>query len=169
MSEWSIKSVGDLAKFHRGITWAGSQETEKQEPGCVPVLRIPNVQERLDTRSILFLHGISLEQRTRFAATKNWLLMVGSNGNPNRVGDCVRITQDTDFLFASFLVGVEPKCSEGVDPCFLHYLLRSDSVRKAVSDSIKGTTGLRNISLPHLVAHELRCPPPPEQRKISRF
>jgi type I restriction enzyme, S subunit len=169
MIEWSIKSVGDLATFHRGITWASSQETEEPEPECVPVLRIPNVQQRLDTTSILFLRGISLEQRTRFAATMNWLLMVGSNGNPNRVGDCVRITQDTDFLFASFLVGVEPKSDKSVDPCFLQYLLRSDSVRKAVSDSIKGTTGLRNISLSHLAAHELRCPAPVEQRKIARI
>jgi type I restriction enzyme S subunit len=169
MSEWPVKSVDDLATFHRGITWASSQETEKPEPGCVPVLRIPNVQERLDTTSILFLRGISQEQRRRFAATRNWLLMVGSNGNPNRVGDCVRITHDTDYLFASFLVGVEPRVSEGVDPCFLQYLLRSESVRKAVSDSIKGTTGLRNISLSHLAAHRLRCPPPLEQRKIARI
>ena len=169
MSEWPIKSIGELAAFHRGITWASSQETEKPEPGCVPVLRIPNVQERLNTTSILFLRGISAEKRRQFAATKTWLLMVGSNGNPNRVGDCVRITQDTDYLFASFLVGVEPKSDEDVDPCFLHYLLRSDSVRKAVSDSIKGTTGLRNISISHLAAHEVRCPPPAEQRKIARI
>jgi len=169
MSEWPIKLVGDLATFHRGITWASSQETEKPEPGCVPVLRIPNVQERLDTNSILFLRGISQDKRTRFAATRDWLLLVGSNGNPDRVGDCVRITQDSDFLFASFLVGVKPNTQAGVDPCFLHYLFRSDSVRKAISDSIKGTTGLRNISLSHLAAHELRCPLPPEQRKLARI
>ena len=169
MSEWPTKSIGNLAAFHRGITWASSQETEKPEPGSVPVLRIPNVQERLDTTSILFLRGISQDKRRRFAATRDWLLMVGSNGNPDRVGDCVRITQDTDYLFASFLVGVEPNTQAGVDPCFLHYLLRSDSIRKAISDSIKGTTGLRNISLSHLVAHEIPCPPPAQQRKIARI
>jgi len=169
MINWSIRNIGNLATFHRGISWSSTQETEKPEPDCVPVLRIPNVQERLDTTSILYLRGINHDKRNRFAATRDWLLMVGSNGNPDRVGDCVRITQDTDYLFASFLVGVEPNKQAGVDPCFLYYLLRSDSVRKAISDSIKGTTGLRNISLKHLVAYKLLFPPLPQQRKIAKI
>lgn len=168
MNEWHPRQISDLAVFHRGITWASSQETDRPEPGCVPVLRIPNVQDRLDTSSIIYLRHISSEQRIRFAATRDWLLMVGSNGNPNRVGDSVRITEDTDYLFASFLVGVEPK-RDFSDPCFLQYLMRAESVRKAIADSIKGTTGLRNISLTYLAAHVLPCPALPEQRKIARI
>jgi len=169
MSEWQKKRISDLATFHRGFTWSSSQETNQPGPGRVPVLRIPNVQERLDTSDILYIQGVSPANVTRFKATKDWLLMVGSNGNPARVGDTVLIREDNDFLFASFLVGVEPSTNEGVDPYFLLYLMQSEATRKAIDDSIKGTTGLRNISLTHLAVHEFDCPPPAEQRKIARI
>lgn len=169
MSEWIMKQIRDVANFHRGISWSSEQEIHEPTPTSVPVLRISNVQKTLNVSDILYLRGISDGQRLRFAATKNWLLMVGSNGNPARVGDTVIIDHDSEFLFASFLVGVEPRTGNGVDPRYMLYLFNSQSVRKAIDDSIKGTTGLRNISLGDVAACTFSCPDLSEQLKIAKI
>jgi type I restriction enzyme S subunit len=169
MRDWIDNSVDDMVAFHRGITWAGAQEVPAEYPNAVPVLRIPNIQDHLDTSDMMYLKGISDSQKRQFAATKSWLLMVGSNGNPERIGNCVLVRADNQYLFASFLVGAESRDPREYDPEYLFHLFRSASIQKTIIDSIQGSTGLRNINLKRVRAHRLLRPPAPVQRRIAKI
>jgi len=169
MSEWRQTTIAHLLRFHRGITWSADQETEQPAPTDVPVLRIPNIRDNLDLRDVLFLRGISNREKRQFAARKDWILLVGSNGNPDRVGNCVIINHDSEYLFASFLVGAEVVDPSTDDPHFAYYLINGPELQKAITDSVQGSTGLRNINLSRFGQKRVQIPPKHEQRRIAEI
>lgn len=156
---WNEYALHDIASVHRGLSWSTKQERSEPVPGCVAVLRIPNVKERLDLRDIMYLVDVADEARKQCMATKNWTLLVSSNGNPDRVGDCVFIDAENDFVFASFLVALTSKEPSVVDPRYLYRLLKSDAVQSAISRNVQGSTGLNNINLPLLLRQRILVPP----------
>jgi len=93
--------------------------------------------------------------------------MVGSNGNPERVGNCVFIDEDNEYLFASFLLGIESKDCEQVDPQYLFRLIGGPLIQRSISDAVQGSTGLKNISLKMLRQEFVKVPPLLEQKKIA--
>lgn len=157
--------LGDVVQFQRGVSWSAHQEHRESGPGRIPVLRIPNVQERLITRDLVYLSGVSNSVRSRAAASKGWILAVGSNGNPERIGNAVLINEDTDFLFASFLVGIKPDHSQVLDRYMLR-ILRSEQVRSHLRVTVRGSTGLQNINLPALANLRIDLPSVPVQGRI---
>ncbi len=166
-SGWQTTELGEVAELRRGLSWAKSQERAAHNNGCVPVLRIPNVQERLELDDILYLDGVTAKDIEECGATTGWSLMVASNGNPDRVGNCVLIDRDTEFVFASFLVAVGTKDAARIAPKFLYRLLRSETVQRAVTRNVQGSTGLSNINLNLLLRQPVPLPPPAEQAKIA--
>jgi type I restriction enzyme S subunit len=167
MSEWKTYQLGALARFQRGVTWSKDQETAEPDSSCVPVLRIPNIQDQLDTSNLIWLKGVRSESIKQCAAAKDWVLMVGSNGNPDRVGNCVLITEENEFLFASFLVGIEPTHKTQLCPDYMFRLLRGPEIQRYISDDVQGSTGLSNINLSRLKAKAVEIPSVDEQRRIA--
>ena len=164
---WSSSAVGDVCTFSRGVSWKKSQERRAPALGTVPVLRIPNVQETLELTDLLYIHGLTKAQQAKARVKEGWTLLVGSNGNPRRVGNCVYVTEPRDFLFASFLIGAKPADPKQVDSEFLYWLLNSRPVQTDIWQSVQGSTGLCNIDLNMLKGLHVPIPPLPEQRKIS--
>ena len=109
-------------------------------------MRIPNVRRRLVPDDLVYLAGVSPLGARRFAATRGWTILVASNGNARRVGDAVFIEEDRGFLFGSFLIAVAPKPRSGLEPKFLYYFLKTPQVRRSIAESVRGTTGLKNLS-----------------------
>jgi restriction endonuclease S subunit len=145
---WLEASLGSLVETKRGCTWTKEQERDRQAEGTIPVIRIPNIQSSLDLTDLLHIHGLSADQQTSSAVTKGWTLMVGSNGNPKRIGDSVLIEEDREMVFASFLFALRPKLdgetkiSDEFFACWLH----GHRVHEFVSETSQMTTGLANIS-----------------------
>ena len=164
---WHTRRVGDIAELRRGFTWKKDQERGGPGHGRIPVLRIPNVQERLELDDLIFLEGVSPEDLTRYRASAGFTLLVGSNGNPARVGNCVYVDRNMDFVFASFLIAASPADRREIAPEYLFRILASRTVQDAVTESVQGSTGLKNINLGTLREVEVRLPPLPEQRKIA--
>ena len=121
-------------------------EVDEHYPDNIPVLRIPNVQDRLILDDLLFLKNVSKERVLRYAATKGWTVIVGSNGNPNRVGNAVYIDENRGFLFASFLMALRSTDLDKLEPKFLYYFISSRFIQQAITESVQGTTGLSNLS-----------------------
>ncbi|GAA2763011.1 hypothetical protein GCM10010103_20520 [Streptomyces paradoxus] len=157
--------IGDVVRFQRGVSWSADQEHRHPGAGRVPVLRIPNIQENLTTSDLVYLSGIPDSVRERTAASKGWILAVGSNGNPDRIGNAIIIEDESDFLFASFLVGI--KCDQRrVLGRYLLRLLNSDDIRSYLRVTMRGSTGLQNINLPALSDFRIKLPPLPAQQRI---
>jgi type I restriction enzyme S subunit len=143
---WAESPLRAVTARRRGYSWAKDQETDAGEPGAVPVVRIPNIQDRLDRRRLLYLRRVKPEELEGFSVRRNWILFVASNGNPDRIGDSVLIEEDEPMVFASFLQGMTSIDPKRVAPGFLARWLRLDTVHQTFSKTSQQTTGLANFS-----------------------
>jgi len=133
----------------------------------VPVLRIPNVQKKLELEDLLFVEVPDLRRVEKSLVSNGSTLMVGSNGNAKRVGNCVFLDRKERYAFASFLLAAVARDAAGIDPRFLFRVLSGDRVQQAVTEGVQGSTGLKNINLSELRSLEVLVPPLAEQRKIA--
>ena len=165
--DWSATTVARGIDIKRGVSWSKGQEHEESRNDRVPVIRISNVQERLDLTDLLYLSGVKPAAVAAKRVTSGWTIMVGSNGNRARIGNAVLVRDDTPFLFASFLVGARPKNDSGLSPEYFYRWLSSEPAQAYLSASSEGTTGLSNLSHSFFRAMTISIPPPDEQAAIA--
>ena len=120
-------------------------ERSTARDGALPVLRIGNVQERIDLDDLLYVSGLSPTAIEKKRVSAGWTLIVGSNGNRRRIGNGVFIAADTDFLFASFLLAARPKPGSRVSDKFFARWIETAEVQGYLSATSEGTTGLSNL------------------------
>jgi len=165
---WVEESVAKVVVTRRGYTWEKADEVERAESDTIPVVRIPNVQEALDLQDVLHLRNVSPEAVQKAAVTKGWLLFVGSNGTQNRIGDSVLMDEDRPMVFASFLVGIQPKDQGQLRSDFFAHWMRLHLVHEVFSKTSQQTTGLANFSWGAVKRLPVRFPAcAEEQRRIA--
>ena len=164
-SHWRTEIVGEVVDIKRGLSWSKNQELEGSQPGAWPVLRIGNVQFRLELDALLYLIGVHPRHADQKKVSQDWCIMVGSNGNRKRIGNAVLIREDTDYLFASFLIAVRPKEGTDIRPAYFFRWLQSERVQAYLSASSEGTTGLNNLS--HSFFRSMTLPVPPDDEQIE--
>ncbi len=135
----------------------------------MPVIGIKNIQDRLELNDLLYLSGLSSSDVEKARVSANWTVIVGSNGNRNRIGNAQLIRNDAGFLFASFLIGAKPKSDSGLRPDYFFRWLSSEQVQSYLSASAEGTTGLSNLSHSFFKSMSIPVPPPEEQAAIARI
>jgi type I restriction enzyme, S subunit len=144
---WSEEPLGALVTTKRGYSWAKEQERDRPSASTIPVIRIPNIQGALDLSDLLHVDGVTPDERTASAVTKGWTLLVGSNGNPKRIGDSVLMDQDREMVFASFLFALRPKLdNRKITDGFIACWLQAHRVHEFISETSQMTTGLANMS-----------------------
>ena len=144
---WNEEPLGTLVTTKRGCSWSKEEEREQPSEDTIPVLRIPNIQKKLNLSNLLHLQGVTAEQRESSAVNKGWTLMVGSNGNPKRIGDSVLMDVDRTMVFASFLLALQPVSDrDEITDEFLACWLQLHRVHEFISETSQMTTGLANIS-----------------------
>jgi type I restriction enzyme S subunit len=165
--DWQTTTVGQSIGVKRGVSWSKAQE--HSEPGLarMPVIGIRNVQDQLDLTDILYLSGLKPAAIDKTRVSAGWTVMVGSNGNRDRIGNAVLIREDTAFLFASFLIGARPSADSGLSSDYFYRWLSSEQVQAYLSASSEGTTGLSNLSHSFFRAMSIPVPPPDEQAAIA--
>lgn len=166
--EWKTTTVAQAVELKRGISWSKEQEHFSPRDGAVPVIRIGNVQQRLELDDLIYISGLkpkAVEQK-RIAA--GWSVLVGSNGNRQRIGNAVLIDRDVDFLCASFLLAAKPKEGSGITPAFFYRWLTAERTQAYLTASSEGTTGLSNLSHSFFKAMAIPFPEPDEQAAIAR-
>lgn len=165
MSEdWIYGRLDGIARIDRGASWGKSQEVA--DDSGTPVIRIANVQpEGLELSDIRLVADIKLRDIERSMIGPNTLLMVGSNGNPERIGNVYAPDSRTEGLvLASFLIGLHAR--DPLTAQWLFYWLSSEVTQKLITDSTAGSTGLKNMSLEWLRSISVPIPTLPVQRRI---
>lgn len=162
---WTRTTLAALADITRGVSWRDENETSKATAGALPVLGIRNVQQSLKLDETVWLAGLSQKAIASSTVRSGDILMVGSNGNPARIGNAVRIDVPGIYLYASLLFGVRPD-EKQVDGEFLFHLIRSSAVQQAISDTVQGSTGLANLKITVLRDIPILLPEIDEQRRI---
>lgn len=165
---WSEEPLAKVVVTRRGYTWEKADEVDRAEPDTVPVIRIPNVQHTLDLTDLIHLRNVSPEALEKAAVTKDWLLFVGSNGTQDRIGDSVLIEEDRPMVFASFLMGIQPKDQTCLRSDFFAHWMRLHLVHEIFSKTSQQTTGLANFSWGAVKKLPVRFPScVDEQRRIA--
>lgn len=169
-SGWVETELRKAAILKRGYTWSKEQEISRPEHGTTPVIRIPNIQARLDLTDLLHLRGVTEVDLMSSGVTKGWILFVGSNGNEDRIGDSVLVDYDMQMVFASFLMSMAPKNPDALIPGFLALWMKVHNVHEAFSKTSQKTSGLGNFSWSAVKRLPLRYPEDvEEQLKIVRL
>jgi type I restriction enzyme S subunit len=166
--DWGTATVGGAVEIKRGISWSKEQEHAQPRDDRVPVIRIGNVQARLELDDLLYLSGLKPAAVRKKRVAAGWTIIVGSNGNRARIGNAVLIRNDDDFLFASFLIGTKPKDDSELRPDYFYRWLSSERVQSYLSASSEGTTGLNNLSHSFFRAMAIPVPSRSEQAAIAR-
>ena len=166
-ADWEVVRLGDVAEVNRGLTWGREQESPIPLPDSTPVVRIGNVQRdgfRMD--DTLYIRDVPEAERHRRAIKPTTLVMVGSNGNRDRVGNVFLANdQVAGHLLASFLIGIVP--GERLSERFLAATLRSDPIQSLITEATAGSTGLKNLGLRWLRSLAVPVPPLAEQQSIA--
>lgn len=166
MEGWKHDKVKNQIQYKSGYTWSKEQELRQHEPGSVRVLTVTNIQEQLDLEEELYLKDVSERDKEEKAVSKDWCIAVSSNGNRKRIGNCVFIKDDTDYLFASFLTAFKPKIDSEIIPAYFYRWLSSYPVQERLSAVSEGTTGLGNLSIRYLRNLDIHYPPKTAQTAI---
>ena len=166
---WCTTTVRRSVELTRGVSWSKEQEHSEPGPDRMPVIGIKNIQDRLELNDLLYLSGLSSSDVEKARVSADWTVIVGSNGNRNRIGNAQLIRNDAGFLFASFLIGVKPKSDSGLRPDYFYRWLSSEQVQSYLSASAEGTTGLSNLSHSFFKSMSIPVPPPEEQAAIARI
>ncbi|MYD36949.1 MAG: hypothetical protein F4X20_08115 [Dehalococcoidia bacterium] len=166
-ASWEAAQLGEVATINRGLSWSRDQELPAAEEGSTPVVRIGNVQrDGFKMDDVLHIKGVSSQELERHQISDNHLIMVGSNGNPDRVGNLYLANNEVvGHVMASFLIGIKP--FKGVATKYLDLSLSSWRPQRAITESTSGSTGLRNLSLEFLRSLRVALPPLPEQEEIA--
>lgn len=168
-ADWRTEVVGSVIEIKRGVSWSKEQEHTTPYNGAVPVIGISNVQERLELDKLLWLSGLKPKTIEQKRVEKGWSVMVGSNGNRQRIGNAVFVEQDAEFLFASFLLAAKPHAASDITPEFFFRWLRSEQVQAYLSASSEGSTGLSNLSHSFFRKMAIAFPQKDEQAAIVRI
>jgi len=167
-TDWRTAVLGSAVEIRRGVSWSKEQEHPEPYEGAVPVIGISNVQERLETDKLLWLSGLKPKTIEQKKVAKDWSVMIGSNGNRQRIGNAVFVAQDAEFLFASFLLAAKPREASGISPAFFYRWLSSEQVQAYLSASAEGSTGLSNLSHSFFREMAIAFPEEDEQAVIAR-
>jgi type I restriction enzyme S subunit len=144
--DWRTTTVGKSVEIKRGISWSKEQEHREPGVGRIPVIGIGNVQSQLELRDLVYLSGLKPAAIQKARVSSGWALIVGSNGNRARVRNAVLVREDSDYLFASFLICARPKEDRGLRDDYFYRWLTREQVQAYLSASSEGTTGLNNLS-----------------------
>lgn len=168
-TDWNTAVVGRCVDIKRGVSWSKDQEHTTPYEGAVPVIGISNVQDRLLLDKVLYLSGLKPKAIEKKRIQQGWSVLVGSNGNRQRIGNAVYIAEDAAFLFASFLLAGKPRADSGITPEFFFRWLRSEQVQSYLSASSEGSTGLSNLSHSFFRKMAIAFPGETEQAAITRL
>ena len=166
--DWKTTTVRNAIQIKRGLSWSKDQERDSSYEGSVPVIGIGNVQDRLDLENLTYLIGLAPDDLAAKRATKGWTVLVGSNGNRQRVGNAVFISDDSEFLFASFLIAAKPTPDSAILPAYFYRWLTSAQVQSYLSASAEGSTGLNNLSHSFFRSMSIAFPAQEQQAAITR-
>jgi type I restriction enzyme S subunit len=135
----------EIADVTRGISWGREQEVEANIG--TPVLGIPNVQNgHLKLTDFTYIKDVSQKSLIAASTSPASILMVGSNGNKDRVGNVAICTDEVaGFLVASFLIHIKVKNSS--DASFVFNMLMGDNIQKQITGVTSGSTGLKNLAI----------------------
>lgn len=159
--DYPVEKSGNLAEFKNGLNYS-----EKSTGNLVTIVGVkdfledfsPNLDKLVDVR----IDGILSES---YKLQPEDILVVRSNGSANLVGRFIyidKLLKDTSY--SGFTIRIRTN-SKKVNPKYLCYCLRTESVRDAITKDPKGAN-IKSVNQTMLSSISVPLPPIKEQLKI---
>lgn len=162
MNDWTIKSLGDICDFVRGVTFDKADARQEPNKGLIPLLRATNITEKGLLREDFVYIPIAGVREDQKLQSGDALITIAS-GSATVVGRSVLVEDPGEMTFGAFC-GVLRSGSE-VLPRFLSYFLSSRKVRNAWSEAAQGTN-INNLKRDDILQTECLLPSLEEQKRI---
>lgn len=135
------------ASAFRELTYGTSTKSlDVPTDEALPVLRIPNIIGGRISWNDLKFAKLKESERKKLTLSKDDLLFVRSNGNPDYIGRCARFYDTKESLFASYLIRGRLSESSGLDAEFLKHQIEHSTYRHKVRKEARTTAGNYNLS-----------------------
>jgi len=161
---WLISQVKSVSS---SLKYGTSQKCSYENKG-VPVLRIPNIGERVVSHNDIKYAELPANEFELLRLQLGDILVIRSNGSVSLIGKSA-IVRDTekDFAYAGYLIRIRPDQTK-IQPEYLNLALECNEVRLQIEVPARSTSGVNNINSDELRALSFNLPPLPEQHEIVR-
>jgi len=164
---WEARRLGEVAELNRGLTFKSEEAVFNETVGYIPVLKTNNIKSRfeIDFSDLMFIKSDKVKDSKKILKEKD-ILIVGSNGNPDLVGNFsvfINFCNDVTFSFGAFVYLLRVQ-----NPNLFSYIylsLSDVSFREYIM-SVIGGTNINNLSLNDLKNFVLPFPPSPVLQKF---
>ena len=157
------KSLGEIANFHRGLTYSKQDEVIVSKKG---VLRSNNIDLEtcsLNFDEIKYINDSFLIPRDKILK-KDSILICMSNGSKQHLGKVAFIDEEYNYAFGGFMGLIIPN-KEVIYPQYLYYSCQSISYKQYLK-SIGNGANITNLKFQDLSRYMLPVPHIQEQKRI---
>ena len=162
MTDWPIRSLGEVCDFVRGVTYDKADARSEMKSGFVPLLRATNITEKGLLREDFVFVPKNVVRADQKLMSGDALITIAS-GSASVVGRSVLVEDPGEMTFGAFCGVLRP--SPEILPRYLSHFMSSRSVRAAWSEAAQGTN-INNLKRDDILQTECLLPPLEEQKRI---
>ena len=160
--EWTLKSLGDVCDFQRGLTYSKSDEVDYSEN---VVLRATNID--LATNLLVLDELKHISDKAFIPDSKKVksgsLMICMASGSKGHLGKVAYVDRDYGFAFGGFMGLITTH--ESLLPRYLFHLMTSEDY-KAFIGGLSDGANINNLTFDKLRTFPVPVPPHPEQQRI---
>lgn len=149
-----LVELDSVARVLRGAVWSKTDEVNSPTTEHEEVIGIAVTSATgLDLSKMKFVRGLGPKANRVEAGD---LLVVGSNGNPQRIGNTYQTRELVGRAFSAFQMAVRPNTTAFSSA--IYFALASPQAQAAMTARTAGSTGLKNLGVGGL--RQVRIPDP---------
>lgn len=159
---WSIKPLGEVCEFQRGLTYA---KTDEVDDSSNIVLRANNIDlgtNLLNLTELKYINDSVIVPASK-KVKKYSLLICTASGSKSHLGKIAFINDDYDFAFGGFMGMLTPNAN--VFPRYLFHLMTSGDYKDFIA-ALSDGANINNLKFSDLQHFSVPVPPLPEQHRI---
>jgi type I restriction enzyme S subunit len=162
MTDWPVKSLGEVCDFVRGVTYDKADAQSAMKNGFIPLLRATNITEKgLLLEDFVFVPSDVVRADQKLISGD--ALITIASGSASVVGRSVLVEDPGEMTFGAFCGVLRP--GPKILPRYLSHFMSSRSVRTAWSEAAQGTN-INNLKRDDILQTECQLPPLDEQKRI---
>jgi type I restriction enzyme S subunit len=161
-AEWSIKPLGEVCEFQRGLTYAKSEEVDFSSNVVLRATNIDLTTNLLDLEELKYISD-SVYVGERKKVKRDSLLICTASGSKSHLGKVAYINDDYDYAFGGFMGMLTP--SQLLLPRYFFHLMTSNAYKDFIA-ALSDGTNINNLKFSDLQHFPIPFPPLPEQQRI---
>lgn len=159
------ETLGDVAKFIRGITFSPEDVTLPFEQGTAVCMRTKNVQSDLDESDLIAVPTAFVRRKEQYISEGD--LLVSSANSWNLVGKCCWVPHLNYKATAGGFISILRADRSRVSPRYLYHWFAAPSVQHKVRLCGRQTTNISNLNYERCLNLPIPLPPMEEQKRIA--